>query len=445
MRAFAAAANIHRRYAAVLSAFLIIGLAVCVLVLYSSAAHADWAKCADEGGECVLPGAGAEHYLVRYGAQGSYFVSDIEGAKVFACSNGIFGDPLNGASKTCEYMLVPENYNMPTAAQSKAWKYCAAEKQTCNLPSDGKTYRVAFGVFDDGQDKPKAFIYNYASGPIPCDDTHFATALSWHKETDIALNRQKFCYYYVDSVPYQSTSIQLSFADCATEDNKCSFPDPGSEMKLYRFGAGNNWTYRAGFATELDCRRKDMNHAKDSGFLDPLDDAKKACQVAEMPPSIGSATGSWHFVAGCSGGACASFQHAITVGVTGSRSKTVTDQWSQEVAIEVSKELTYPTGKTQGKVSFKVAHQQSTAVQETLSRQVTESKAATCTGAGADRMEMWQWGVDVDELCYVSTGHCKSTVLPYEFLCVANPASGYKPICVPGDCGDAQCTVCSGQ
>ena len=56
--------------------------------------------CANEGATCSVPGPAT----VRYGANGQYFELFVNGGSV-ECTNGQFGDPINGIVKSCEYML----------------------------------------------------------------------------------------------------------------------------------------------------------------------------------------------------------------------------------------------------------------------------------------------------------------------------------------------------
>ncbi|MGS2717650.1 DUF6701 domain-containing protein [Eionea flava] len=59
----------------------------------------NWVECAIENSTCSLPSVAT----VRYGANGTYTIVDnMTGA--FSCSNSVFGDPLVGVLKRCEYI-----------------------------------------------------------------------------------------------------------------------------------------------------------------------------------------------------------------------------------------------------------------------------------------------------------------------------------------------------
>lgn len=66
----------------------------------STGDDSSWVFCATEGDTCTLPSAST----VRYGANESYVSqADIEGS--ITCSNSVFGDPIYGVLKQCEYQL----------------------------------------------------------------------------------------------------------------------------------------------------------------------------------------------------------------------------------------------------------------------------------------------------------------------------------------------------
>jgi hypothetical protein len=63
----------------------------------AAAAVTRWIKCADENGVCTVPGT----RNVRYGANGTYFTRTVSGQ--VGCNNRVWGDPLFGVFKACEY------------------------------------------------------------------------------------------------------------------------------------------------------------------------------------------------------------------------------------------------------------------------------------------------------------------------------------------------------
>jgi Flp pilus assembly pilin Flp len=56
-----------------------------------------WKNCANEGGFCSFSGTAP----VRYGANGHYATGTYTNG--VSCSNSVFGDPIFGTPKTCQY------------------------------------------------------------------------------------------------------------------------------------------------------------------------------------------------------------------------------------------------------------------------------------------------------------------------------------------------------
>ncbi|MGO8954700.1 MAG: hypothetical protein ACLPWS_15405 [Rhodomicrobium sp.] len=64
----------------------------------ASAANAEWVRCAEEHGYCATP----YPTMVRYGAHGVYARVHSRGGGIL-CDNSVFGDPLVGVYKHCEF------------------------------------------------------------------------------------------------------------------------------------------------------------------------------------------------------------------------------------------------------------------------------------------------------------------------------------------------------
>ena len=86
-----------------------------------------WTKCANEGSRCKFNGL--RH--VRYGARSKFATQQFENSA--ECSNQVFGDPIPGVSKRCEYG--PEIV--------AAWTQCAREGETCSFVG---TRQVRYGA-----------------------------------------------------------------------------------------------------------------------------------------------------------------------------------------------------------------------------------------------------------------------------------------------------------
>ncbi|MFY9641086.1 MAG: hypothetical protein WA384_06940 [Rhodomicrobium sp.] len=81
-----------KRTAAALSALGVLWLG------YAPAANAEWVRCATEHGYCATPYS----TMVRYGARGLYARLHTRGGGI-PCNNEVFGDPLVGIVKHCEF------------------------------------------------------------------------------------------------------------------------------------------------------------------------------------------------------------------------------------------------------------------------------------------------------------------------------------------------------
>lgn len=96
----------------------------------SGSSRGDWVVCAYEGDYCRVPG----NATVRYGAEGRYQERDVNGG--IACNNGVFGDPLPGYAKLCEYRRGGgrgDNWNGGGHAADGDWRNCAREGGYCDV------------------------------------------------------------------------------------------------------------------------------------------------------------------------------------------------------------------------------------------------------------------------------------------------------------------------
>lgn len=97
-----------------------------------------WTRCASEGGVCNFSGT----RQVRYGANNSYAVTTATGT--ISCSNGVFGDPMYGVVKTCDYGDVISNtITSAPAPVVETWTNCASEGANCTFTG---TRTVRYGA-----------------------------------------------------------------------------------------------------------------------------------------------------------------------------------------------------------------------------------------------------------------------------------------------------------
>jgi hypothetical protein len=76
----------------------LISLSTLAAGLLCSSAQAEWVRCAAEHHFCATPFPA----LVRYGAHGIYAKRHSRGGGI-PCANWVFGDPLVGIVKHCEF------------------------------------------------------------------------------------------------------------------------------------------------------------------------------------------------------------------------------------------------------------------------------------------------------------------------------------------------------
>ena len=70
----------------------------CLPLGYAPAANAEWVRCAFEHEYCATP----YPTMVRYGARGA-FARRHSGGRGIPCNNEVFGDPLVGVVKHCDF------------------------------------------------------------------------------------------------------------------------------------------------------------------------------------------------------------------------------------------------------------------------------------------------------------------------------------------------------
>ena len=100
-----------------------------------------WSYCASEGGQCNFSGTRE----VRYGANGNYAYGIFTNG--VSCNNGVFGDPLSGIVKECQFgdgasqssSSTQNNTSPTTPTNDSSWSYCASEGGQCNFSGTGKS------------------------------------------------------------------------------------------------------------------------------------------------------------------------------------------------------------------------------------------------------------------------------------------------------------------
>lgn len=118
----------------------------------------EWVACANEGDTCRVPGA----TRVRYGAEGRYAERAV--SQSIACNNGVFGDPMVGTAKQCEYRRLSTGSAGGTAVDAGLpWRACAREGERCSFRG-GAMLRYGAGG---------RYAYREAVNGVACNNESF--------------------------------------------------------------------------------------------------------------------------------------------------------------------------------------------------------------------------------------------------------------------------------
>ena len=119
-----------------------------------------WTNCASENGTCSFSGT----RQVRYGANNVYATRTASGS--IGCNNGVFGDPVPGIVKTCQYASDVSATPAPAPA-IETWTACGTENSTCSFTG---TRQVRYGANN-------VYAIKTASGAIACNNGTFGDPL----------------------------------------------------------------------------------------------------------------------------------------------------------------------------------------------------------------------------------------------------------------------------
>jgi len=188
-----------------------------------------YTRCAAEGETCSFSGYAR---TIAYGADGA-FVTRLFAAGT-ACTNGVFGDPIDGVAKAC--------YLAQAGPPPGGWSQCAGEGGRCPAASGQP---VAYGAFG-------AFRYADATGDTACTNAAFGG--------DPIPGEAKACYTRSGSPPGYSTL-------CAGEGGACGF----TGQRTVAYGARGAFRYRS-FTGGTPCVTSAFG-------ADPVHGVAKACYL----------------------------------------------------------------------------------------------------------------------------------------------------------------------
>jgi hypothetical protein len=186
-----------------------------------------YTQCAAENGTCGFTG----NRRIAYGANGAFHHLIL--ADGTACTNNVFGDPLDGTAKAC--------YLPPAGGPADGWTQCAAENGTCPAAAGQP---VAYGA--NG-----AFAIATATGDMSCTNATFGDPIA---------NTAKACYTRTGGPNGYGTA-------CATENGTCTFT--GTQTVAY--GARGAYVFRS-FTGTTACTTAAFGR-------DPLFGVQKSCYL----------------------------------------------------------------------------------------------------------------------------------------------------------------------
>ena len=135
--------------------------AVAVNVANSVATPVEsWTTCANEGGVCNFTNT----RKVRYGANNSF--AYVTANATVGCNNSVFGDPMYGVAKSCQYSSNSTAASAPAPAPApvtETWTACASEGATCTFTG---TREVRYGTSTQ-------FVSKVIAGATACTNTVF--------------------------------------------------------------------------------------------------------------------------------------------------------------------------------------------------------------------------------------------------------------------------------
>lgn len=206
------------------------------------AAAVIWTPCASEWAVCSFSGT----QQVRYGGNNIYAYKTATGS--IECTNAVFGDPLPGGVKTCEY-------SGSAPPPTETWTACGAEWSLCSFSGTRQVRYGGAGVY----------FYKAATGAIQCNNSVFGDPLP---------GGVKACEYAGAASPPPPPPPPPpagTWTACGAEWSLCSF----SGTRQVRYGGAGIYAYKTATGS-IECTN--------AVFGDPLPGGEKACEYADAAP-----------------------------------------------------------------------------------------------------------------------------------------------------------------
>jgi parallel beta-helix repeat protein len=170
---------------------------------------------------------------VRYGNNGTYFYATFTGG--VSCNNGVFGDPLFGTAKNCEYgngTSQSSSSSTTTPTNNTSWNYCASEGGQCNFSG---TREVRYGANGN-------YSYGIFSNGVSCNNGVFGDPL---------FGTAKNCEYGGDGATQSSSSSPTT-----TTNNTTTTSGPSGSGKRYYVATNGNNSNSCATATNINSPKR---------------------------------------------------------------------------------------------------------------------------------------------------------------------------------------------
>ena len=234
-----------------------------------------WIFCSDEWEQCVFTGTKE----VRYGANATFTAPRVISNGV-SCTNSVFGDPLPGVTKRCEYRALggtppppDEPPADPPADQTPPAEPSGLAANSSNATSVSLRWNsstdnvgvVSYDVFKNGAKMASVTSTSSIQGGLVCATSYWFGV----EALDAAGNRSSRARVNATTsacAPPPSTGWNF----CANEWERCTF----TGTKEVRYGANGTFTAPLVFSNGVNCTN--------AVFGDPLPGANKRCEYRDL-------------------------------------------------------------------------------------------------------------------------------------------------------------------
>lgn len=152
-------------------------------------------------------------------------------------------------------LMLSAGFALPQIASAQESFRCAGENEYCNLPGTHDHYATSYGSADRS-----VIVETENLGTIPCSNDLGDP----HRDVGKSCNAIE--------VRQATSEPKLSFARCASENQKCTVPAADGEYAVVRYGANGKWLYN-NVGSDVWCANGYF------GFnFDPLPNVAKVCE-----------------------------------------------------------------------------------------------------------------------------------------------------------------------